>query len=128
MRILAAGQLVEDIDDYNRIHETMSILTSSDSRSNQAADAFGRHWDTGTSAYTAEAGIPGATALTVLFKPLSGLLNQNKMLPIRYAPITLELELVDSVTDPIPIIAIQASGNFQAAVTSIDWQNRKCAS
>ena len=35
MRILAAGQLVEDIDNYNRIHEMMSILTSSDSRDNQ---------------------------------------------------------------------------------------------
>ena len=41
MHILAAGQLVEDIDNYNRIHEMMSVLTSSDSRNNQAAEAFG---------------------------------------------------------------------------------------
>ena len=101
MRILAAGQLVEDIDNYNRIHEMMSTLTSSDSRQNQATEAFGYHWDTGAGAYSNGNGITGATALTVLFKPLSGLLNQNKMLPIRYAPITIELELVDSAFDPI---------------------------
>ena len=130
MRILAAGQLVEDIDSYNRIHEMMSILTSTDSRDNQAAEAFGAHWDTGgTQAavpYPAAQGIPGGTSLTVLFKPLSGLLNQNKMLPIRYAPITLELELVDTATDPvITIQAADASGvqaEFKAATTSNDWQ------
>ena len=59
MRILAAGQLVEDIDNYNRIHEMMSILTSSDSRDNQAAEAFGTHWDTGTGTYATSNGITG---------------------------------------------------------------------
>ena len=127
MRILAAGQLVEDIDNYNRIHEMMSILTSPDSRNNQAAEAFGAHWDTGaTAAYPVLQGIDGAQALTVLFKPLSGLLNQNKMLPIRYAPITLELELVDAPTDPVVAIQLDAAtgvpANFKAATTSNDWQ------
>jgi hypothetical protein len=120
MRILAAGQLVEDIDNYNRIHEMMSILTSPDSRGNQAAEAIGIHWDTEGGGYTTAQGIPGGTALTVLFKPLSGLLNQNKMLPIRYAPITIELELVDTVTDPI--IVTQGTGTFAAATNSQDWQ------
>ncbi len=101
MRILAAGQLVEDIDIYNRMHEIMSILVASESGDNQAAEAFGKNWDSGTGTYSEELGIPGASALTVLFKPLSGLLNQNKMLPIRYAPITIEPELVDSVKEPI---------------------------
>ena len=45
MRILAAGQLVEDIDNYNRIHEMMSVLVASESRDNQAAEAFGYNWD-----------------------------------------------------------------------------------
>ena len=39
MRIPVAGQLVEDIDQYNRIHEIMSILTASESRANQATEA-----------------------------------------------------------------------------------------
>ena len=125
MRILAAGQLVEDIDNYNRIHEMMSVLTSSDSRANQAAEAFGYHWDTGTGNFNnaITQGIPGSTALTVLFKPLSGLLNQNKMLPIRYAPITIELELVDQPTDPVVTVQPDASTiGFKAATSSNDWQ------
>ena len=120
MRILAAGQLVEDIDNYNRIHEMMSILTSTDSRDNQAAEAFGLHWDTGPGTYATANRIEPGTALTVLFKPLSGLLNQNKMLPIRYAPITIELELVDAATDPV--ITAAADTTFTTQVTSNDWQ------
>ncbi len=45
MRILAAGQLVEDIDNYNRIHEMMHLLIAKDSRQNDAAEAFGQTWD-----------------------------------------------------------------------------------
>ena len=41
MRILAAGQLVEDIDQYNRIHEMMQVLIAGESRANDAAEAFG---------------------------------------------------------------------------------------
>jgi hypothetical protein len=123
MRILAAGQLVEDIDNYNRIHEMMNILTSADSRDNQAAEAFGYHWDQGPGTYATANGITGGTSLTVLFKPLSGLLNQNKMLPVRYAPITIELELVDAATDPVVTIQGESSTlGYKAAATSNDWQ------
>ena len=121
MRVLAAGQLVEDIDNYNRIHEMMSVLVATDSRDNQAAEGFGKNWDTNSGAYDASQAILGGQALTVLFKPLSGLLNQNKMLPIRYAPITIELELADANTDAI--IAVQTTGTtYIDTNTSIDWQ------
>ncbi len=33
IRLLCAGQLVEDIDQYNRIHEMMNFLIASESRS-----------------------------------------------------------------------------------------------
>jgi hypothetical protein len=45
MRILAAGQLVEDIDQYNRIHEMMSCFVAKESRENDAAEEFGNWWD-----------------------------------------------------------------------------------
>ncbi len=48
-------------------------------------------------------GVKYGQGLQVLFKPVSGLLNQNKMLPLWYAPITIELELVDNKEDPILI-------------------------
>ena len=101
MRILVAGQLVEDIDQYNRIHEMMSFLVASESNMNDAAQAFGwthdKHLPVSTNTFQ---GIRAGQSLQVLFKPLSGLLNQDKMIPLRYAPVTIELELVDNANDP----------------------------
>ena len=123
MRVLCAGQLVEDILDYNRIHEMMHILIASESRDNDAAEAFGNLWDERHSDADNFRGIPGGQKLTVLFKPLSGILSQNKMLPIRYAPVTLELELVDDANEPI-ISALKStddSNDFKATNTSTTW-------
>ena len=106
MRILAAGQLVEDIDNYNRIHEMMHTMVAKESRENDAAEAFGQLFDP-HKWYSKEQnasnydGVDPSKNLVVLFKPLSGLLSQNKMLPIRYAPITIELELVDTAEEPV---------------------------
>jgi hypothetical protein len=44
--------------------------------------------------------MPGQSK-TVSFKPLSGLLNCGKLLPLRYAPITIELELTQNASDVI---------------------------
>ena len=122
MRILAAGQLVEDIDNYNRIHEMMNVLIASESRDNQAAEAFGKNWDTNSGSYSLAQGIKGTQALTVLFKPLSGILNQNKMLPIRYAPITIELELADGYLDAIVDPNALTTDLLTDLNTSTDWQ------
>ena len=124
MRILAAGQLVEDIDNYNRIHEMMHVLVAKESRENDAAEAFGQVWDErgATKQDTTNwQGIGQGDYMTVLFKPLSGLLNQNKMLPVRYAPITIELELVDDVNDPIVSTFVAGTNAFAAANTSLLW-------
>ena len=43
------------------------------------------------------------TARRVLFKPTFGLFNQDKLLPLRYCPIQIELELVNSFTDAIVV-------------------------
>jgi hypothetical protein len=63
--------------------------------------------------------------MTVLFKPLSGILNQNKMLPLKYAPITIELELVDDVKEPIisdvPATAADGSNAFALTNCSLLW-------
>ena len=104
VRLLAGGQLVEDIDYYNRVHEMMDVLTATDSRDNEAVEGFGVRWNerdkpTTTAEYN---GIAAGDRQTVLFKPLCGLLNQNKFLPLSYLQsLSLELELVDNVEDPI---------------------------
>ena len=50
MRVLAGNQVIEDIDNYNRVHEMFSTLTATDSRINTAAEGFGQYWDTRDSA------------------------------------------------------------------------------
>ena len=42
MRVLCGGQVVEDIDNYNRVHQMFSILTAEDSSKNVDAEAFGK--------------------------------------------------------------------------------------
>ena len=124
MRILAAGQLVEDIDQYNRIHEMMQILIAKESRENDAAEAFGLIHDKHQNyVHNDFQGIKPGQGMQVLFKPLSGLLNQNKMLPIRYAPITIELELVDDITDPLwsKFMANPQTADIKEANTSLKW-------
>ena len=49
-----------------------------------------------------------------MFKLLSGIFNQEKFLPIRYMPITIELELTSLVTDPIVYPLDIATGNVVA--------------
>ena len=126
MRVLCGGQVVEDIDNYNRIHQMFSVLTAEDSLKNVDAEAFGEQWDirkNKQSAYDADSfpGIPGNQSQTVLFKPCSGLLNQPKMIPVRYCPVTIELELVNSSNDPI-VSALADTRPFTAANTSVSWQ------
>ena len=123
MRILVAGQLVEDIDQYNRIHEMMSFLVAPESNMNDAAQAFGwthdKHLPVSTNTFQ---GIRAGQSLQVLFKPLSGLLNQDKMIPLRYAPVTIELELVDSANDPIFTSVTGVGGaNLEVANSSYNW-------
>lgn len=125
MRVLAGNQLVEDMDNYNRCHQLFSILTSPDSRANVNAEAFGQHWDIRedvNSGYTADSfpGILQGQSQTVLFKPLSGLFNQNKMIPLRYCPITIELELVNDATEPV--VSYLGGSVFTSSNTTTMWQ------
>ena len=123
LRILAGGQLVEDIDFYNRVHQMFSLLVARESSVNNAAEGFGypttEAKDLGTPALLT--GIPPTQSQTVLFKPLSGLLNQPKYLPLRYMPLTLEFELVQNPIDPIADPTLLGDP-FDGNNTSILWQ------
>ena len=125
MRVLGGGTIVEDIDNYNRCHQMFSVLTAADSRANVNAEAFGQDWDIREDMKTSLTaasfpGIIGGQSQTVLFKPLSGLFNQNKMIPVRYCPITIELELVNDSTEPI--VSYLSGTEFTADNTSVLWQ------
>ena len=131
VRLLIGGAIVEDIDFYNRCHEMFHVCTQGTNRDNDDAEAFGARIDSNyyidingnTTATPANyPGIAGNRSRTVFFKPLLGILNQSKYLPIRYAPITLELELVNNFTDPIIDFAtVGGNAQWTAANTSTSW-------
>ena len=129
MRILCGGQVVEDIDNYNRVHQMFTILNAKDANINERAEAFGQQFDNHQTTFDRNnvAGIAPGEAQTVLFKPCSGLFNQPKMLPIRYMPITVELELVHDNTEPIVSATTVGQDNFDVSNaatgnTSLLWQ------
>ena len=45
VRLLCGSQLVEDIDQYGRVHEMMNILTATHSRANEGVEGFGFNWE-----------------------------------------------------------------------------------
>ena len=49
-------------------------------------------------------------ARRVLFKPLFGLFNQGKLIPLRYCPIQIELGLVNNLLDAVVIRNVYSSG------------------
>jgi hypothetical protein len=127
MRVLAGNQVIEDIDNYNRVHEMFSTLTASYSRINVSSEGFGEDWNTRgntTNPLTPSnlTGIKGGQSQTVLFKPLSGLLGQSKMIPLRYCPLTFEFELVNNPNIPIlSTLSPTGADFFTSANTSLSW-------
>jgi len=148
MRVLCGNQLVEDIDYYNRTHYMFDILRAQHVRENEDVEGFGEDrfdhplvqpfFQTNNNAKTNVAypsgpmesfkdnfvSIPAGGTKTVSFKPLSGLLSCGKLLPLRWAPITIELELVQNATDVIIstnsvplVIAVDDAGATAAGIT-----------
>ena len=101
MRVLCQGQVVEDIDSYNRVCEMFNLFQSTANRKNDAIEGA----PTWHSVSTPET-LAATKKRTMSMKLCSGLLNQTKMLPIRYAPIEIELELVGDANE-----AVQSASN-----------------
>ena len=149
MRVLVGNTLVEDTDYYNRTHHMMDILRAKHVRENEDAEGFESRYDqplfwdwltsmntTGTDIvypsgqlntfFDKYVGIDNGSFKTVSFRPLSGLLNCGKLIPLRYAPITIELELCNSAYDPI--VATLNAGDTSSFITntakviSTSWQ------
>ena len=101
MRILCAGQIIEDVDEFNRLSEMYHMMKPTNKRHNDAIEGFGG--DT----------LDKDKTRTVCFTPMSGLFSQGKYLPIRYAPIQIELELVSSGTDALVATGGALGDKFQ---------------
>jgi len=133
-----AGAVLEDIDYANRVHEMFHILTSKQNRHNDInLEGFGLAWDDDT-IISATDGAPGGTLRdrlavgsippggqrTVSFKPLFGIFNQPKMIPLQWLPLTAEFELCTGVDDAIATALNNSL--FPAATTSNAWQIEDC--
>ena len=89
-RCLVGGAIVDDIDYYNRVHEMLHILTSKPNRDNDSVEGFGSRWEydvmykswTAAPAIAHSGSIKGGSSRYVSFKPLFGLLNQQKYIPL----------------------------------------------
>ena len=128
LRISVRGQIIEDIDNYNRVSELFHILQSRQSRANDGAEEFGYASDIWTMSDTIRH--PGfAGSQTVMFQPLCGIFQQTKYLPLKYAPLEIELELADVLDPIISVFATEAdttAGVFKASNTSTLWKIENC--
>ena len=109
MRIIAGNQVVEDFENYNRVHQMFSKLMSQGARKDEANEGFGYRYDDEVKTLVNNVGAdlqyevnavncPGfKNQMTVGFKPLCGLFSQFKYLPLKYmGNLTIELELVNN--------------------------------
>ena len=137
-RVIAGGQVIEDIDDFNRLSLMVTALKSQDDQKEIAMEGSGlfdiqydavamvnggggfnpdavdagdnkkiyrnKDWD--------EAG-PIYGSRTVLFKPMLGIIAQEKLTPLRYCLLQIELELVSSASDCMFV-------GVQNGMTSVD--------
>ena len=123
MRVMCQGTLIEDFD-YNRTCEMFEVLTSLHNRDNDDIENFGYRADTlppgENHTVNTLPGIQGSSYQTVGMKLCSGLLNQPKMLPLKYMPLTIELELVNDANDVIVTPGVNTE--FTSSNTTSDWQ------
>ena len=122
-RCLVGGAIVDDVDYYNRVHEMLHILTSKANRDNDSIEGFGGRWDDDenyTTKWTADytARVEPNSSRAVSFKPLFGLLNQPKYIPLMWSPLMFEFEVVNDATDAI----VGHGGVFTDTNTSKAWQ------
>jgi hypothetical protein len=102
MRIIAGGIVCEDISDANKLSVMLDALTTEEQQINQASEGFGK---TTSSLATVDFGdtIPANDGRIVMIKTPFGLFRQDKLIPLRYCPLQIELELISSMTDAFPV-------------------------
>ena len=141
--MLVGNTLVEDISDFNRVSYMFDTLRARHVRENGDCEAFDDrfdqpvfqdifewHEDRLATARTATGNSMGyvkdefmsvfdSDTKTRSFRPLSGLVNCGKLIPLQYAPIVIELEVCNSMTDPIMSVNDEACGIFKEAFGSL---------
>ena len=151
LRVLAGGQVVEDIQDFGRNSELITSLNNDHVRDNYDAQGFGNRFDNdeirtlsdlpiigndaaAQNAYRTlikqkqrdllPAILPG-TSKIVNFRPMSGLLEGNYLIPLKFVPIVLEFELGDATDAIVASRAYTANSGYadiyDEANTTNNW-------
>jgi hypothetical protein len=99
VRLIGNGSaMIEDIEEYGRVHEIFSLLQSSARRYNDIFEGWGSE-DAHPSMFN-DPGVPDpiprGKARTVVVRLLSSFLSQGKAVPLNMVPLVLELELADA--------------------------------
>ena len=120
-RIIAGGQIIEDIDDFNRLSLMLTALKSGEEQLmissegfNSFDDLYGNTDQDSRKTYRSfdydKAGVV-REGRRVIFKPMFGMFNQDKLLPLRYMPLQIEIELVNSGSDAVHVGAWDGQTN-----------------
>jgi hypothetical protein len=94
LRVIIGGQVVEDIDNYNRVCQMFTTMMDKNKQLNDSIESW-----TGTTALDAPQQLPFGTKAICMGSLFAGIFNQDKYLPVKYCPITIELELVNQFSD-----------------------------
>lgn len=104
LRLMTRSSLIEDIGEYNRVHEMFQNLKPSNETSSALIEGFRNAPNPDTPIATdTTTPLPYFTeirkgeSMVVSFKPFSGLFDQSHYIPLSFLPLEIELELS---TDP----------------------------
>ena len=100
VRLIGNGSaMIEDIEEYGRVHEMFTMLQSSGRRFNTHTEG----WGSSAALHQHTFDDPGAPdpidankARTVVVKLLSSFLTQGKAIPLNMVPVVIEIELADA--------------------------------
>lgn len=136
MRVLARGVVVEDIQFYHRVHTMFRRGASNyNDQFNEQIVGFGTALENPDAPDEyATCVVPPGQQLTVQFRPLLGLLNCGKLLPLRYlGQITLELYvasadewLVDMGAGAVNIPGLDGNARIRTTGWSLAAFQLKC--
>ena len=139
-RVTCGSVVIEDIDGFNRLSLMLTALKPVDEQTNIAmqgfclfdrlndpADQEVTDWNTGRNgredaderkSYSVsdwDEASATQNQRTVVFKPMLGIIDQEKLIPLRYAPLQFELELVSNRADCVYV------GPIKKDICNANW-------
>ena len=94
LRVIIGGQVVEDVDSYNRVCQMFTAMMDKNKQLNDSIESW-----TGTTSLDTPQTLGAGSSAVCIGSLFAGIFNQDKYLPVKYCPITIELELVNNYSD-----------------------------